>query len=293
MVNAAANTTYDIQVMYDGVAQPMQIAALDGVPTGSQDGKRQGKLITKTDIFLPPAARAEFILTAPSAGVQNAMLITKHIDTGPAGDNDPARPIATIQATAAPAALPHLPLVKGEPNPQRFEGLQNAKVTAQRLLYFSEVFVADQHNPPVKPPDSDKHMLFFITVDGQPPKVFDPNEPPAITTTKGAVEEWTIENRSTELHDFHIHQIHFLLEAVNGVPIAKKDQQFYDSYPVDYWDGESETYPSIKVRMDFRGAVVGDFVYHCHILDHEDGGMMAIILGGSLCFFAISIPCFT
>jgi FtsP/CotA-like multicopper oxidase with cupredoxin domain len=29
--------------------------------------------------------------------------------------------------------------------------------------------------------------------------------------------------------------------------------------------------------MDFRGAVVGDFVYHCHILDHEDGGMMAII----------------
>jgi FtsP/CotA-like multicopper oxidase with cupredoxin domain len=29
--------------------------------------------------------------------------------------------------------------------------------------------------------------------------------------------------------------------------------------------------------MDFRGADVGDFVYHCHILGHEDGGMMAII----------------
>jgi len=29
--------------------------------------------------------------------------------------------------------------------------------------------------------------------------------------------------------------------------------------------------------MDFRGPDVGDFVYHCHILDHEDGGMMAII----------------
>jgi FtsP/CotA-like multicopper oxidase with cupredoxin domain len=29
--------------------------------------------------------------------------------------------------------------------------------------------------------------------------------------------------------------------------------------------------------MDFRGPVVGDFVYHCHILDHEDGGMMAIV----------------
>jgi hypothetical protein len=30
--------------------------------------------------------------------------------------------------------------------------------------------------------------------------------------------------------------------------------------------------------MDFRGAVAGEFVYHCHILDHEDGGMMATIL---------------
>ena len=29
--------------------------------------------------------------------------------------------------------------------------------------------------------------------------------------------------------------------------------------------------------MDFRGPDVGDFVYHCHILDHEDNGMMAII----------------
>jgi FtsP/CotA-like multicopper oxidase with cupredoxin domain len=29
--------------------------------------------------------------------------------------------------------------------------------------------------------------------------------------------------------------------------------------------------------MDFRGAVVGEFVYHCHILDHEDNGMMANI----------------
>jgi hypothetical protein len=29
--------------------------------------------------------------------------------------------------------------------------------------------------------------------------------------------------------------------------------------------------------MDFRGPTVGSFVYHCHILDHEDAGMMAII----------------
>jgi hypothetical protein len=29
--------------------------------------------------------------------------------------------------------------------------------------------------------------------------------------------------------------------------------------------------------MDFRGADIGDFVCHCHIAEHEDGGMMTII----------------
>jgi FtsP/CotA-like multicopper oxidase with cupredoxin domain len=45
---------------------------------------------------------------------------------------------------------------------------------------------------------------------------------------------------------------------------------------VPYWNGKG-AYPSITVRMDFRGAVTGDFVYHCHILEHEDAGMMGII----------------
>jgi hypothetical protein len=45
---------------------------------------------------------------------------------------------------------------------------------------------------------------------------------------------------------------------------------------VPYWTG-SGPYPSVKVRMDFRGPDIGDFVYHCHILGHEDNGMMAII----------------
>ena len=39
----------------------------------------------------------------------------------------------------------------------------------------------------------------------------------------------------------------------------------------------SHPFPSVTVRIDFRGAVVGDFVYHCHIAEHEDDGMMAII----------------
>ena len=74
LVNASADTILDIQLQYDGTPQPLKVVALDGVPTGSQDGSRHGKIVTKTDILLPPAARAEFIVTAPKKGVQNATL---------------------------------------------------------------------------------------------------------------------------------------------------------------------------------------------------------------------------
>jgi len=90
------------------------------------------------------------------------------------------------------------------------------------------------------------------------------------------VEEWTIENRTLEVHEFHMHQIHFLVQEVNGVKVPRDKQQFYDTFQVPYWDGIGP-YPSIKALMDFRGPTIGDFVYHCHILEHEDAGMMATI----------------
>ena len=40
---------------------------------------------------------------------------------------------------------------------------------------------------------------------------------------------------------------------------------------------DTVVYPSMTVRLDFRGRDIGDFVYHCHILEHEDDGRMAII----------------
>ncbi|HEX3652710.1 MAG TPA: multicopper oxidase domain-containing protein [Rhizomicrobium sp.] len=280
VANASANTIMDLQLMYDGKPQALQVVGFDGVPTGSQDGKRRGTIITEKHLLIPPAGRAEFIVNAPDASVKQAKLITNHIDSGPAGDYLPARTIAVIQTTNKAPRLRKMPLPSAAPHKQRFEDLSDVKVTASRKLFFYEVYIESRQPPPGGngyPPDNDKHMQFFITVDGQQNKVYDPANPPAITTNKGAVEDWTIENRTTEDHEFHMHQIHFLVTAIDGKPVPKNQRQFYDTYPVKYWDGVSETYPSITVRMDFRGAVVGDFVYHCHILDHEDGGMMAII----------------
>ena len=281
VMNGSPDSILDFQLLYDGVPQSVEVVALDGVPTGSQDGARRGKSIYRTTLASPPAGRVQFIVQPPAPGVK-AVIQTKSIDTGPAGDSNPSRTIARIVTTANGTPLPILPQPTN-PAPQRFEGLDSAPVSAKRKLYFSEI-ISDPNDP-------SSPTNFYITVDGATPQLYSPENPPVITTTVGAVEEWTIENRATEAHVFHIHQIHFKLLEVNGVPVPRQDSQFYDDYTVDYYHGNVDAlgrpidsygnvianpvYPSIKVKMDFRGPIEGDFVFHCHILQHEDGGMMA------------------
>jgi FtsP/CotA-like multicopper oxidase with cupredoxin domain len=93
---------------------------------------------------------------------------------------------------------------------------------------------------------------------------------------QGDVEDWIIENRTNELHAFHIHQLHFALMAWNGV--AVNEPFLRDTVNVPYFSDRMLQYPSVRVRMDFRDPdTVGTFVYHCHLLEHEDAGMMGVI----------------
>jgi FtsP/CotA-like multicopper oxidase with cupredoxin domain len=138
-----------------------------------------------------------------------------------------------------------------------------------RKLYFSEA--------PSDPKDPRSPTLFFITVDAQKPKPFDPaSAAPDIVVKQGEVEDWIIENRSVELHAFHIHQIHFLLLDWFGMPV--NEPFLRDTVNVPYFDNRMQSYPSVRLRMDFRDPdTVGTFPYHCHLLEHEDGGMMGLI----------------
>ena len=267
VVNASADTIINLQLQYDGVPQPLTVVALDGVPVNSQDGKGQGSPFVASELLIPPAGRGEFLVKGPAASVQTAQLVTLKVDTGPKGDNDPLRPLLSIQTDPAvtPPAL-MTPAVNGRPVPPMFAGLAATTPTAQRRLYFSEA--------PKNPNNPDGPTNFYITVDGQKPELFNANNPPSIVTTQGSVEDWTIENRAGENHEFHIHQTHFLLLERSGV--AGKDGQYRDMVNIPYWPGTGP-YPNVKVRIDFRGPLVGDFVYHCHILNHEDHGMMAIV----------------
>jgi hypothetical protein len=174
-----------------------------------------------------------------------------------------------LQSSKPSARACRRPRAIGPKWKQRFEKLATAEPTTQRTLFFSE------NNP---------FSQFFITPEGATPTLFDPNNPPAIVTTQGSVEDWTIENRTLEDHEFHIHQIHFLVfgqnnfETNGSAPDQNIQGQFLDTIQIPFWDGNpNHPFPSVTVRMDFRGLDIGDFVFHCHIAEHEDKGMMAII----------------
>jgi FtsP/CotA-like multicopper oxidase with cupredoxin domain len=268
VLNASAITYLDLQMLVENKPQMLGVVSLDGIPI-NDNGAAQNKIIWQSHILLPPAGRVAIIVKGPAAGAQ-ASLITRTIDTGPAGENDPTRPLAAI--VAEPDAPE--PRVQLEKNPVALPRSNDAwlgdvKHTRTRTLYFSE--------NPHDPKDPNSRTDFYLTVEGQQPKLFDPNDAaPNIVVAQGDVEDWIIENRTRELHAFHIHQIHFMLEEWNGIPI---DEPFLrDTINVSYWDGTSRQFPSVKLRMDFRDPnIVGTFLYHCHLLEHEDGGMMGVI----------------
>jgi FtsP/CotA-like multicopper oxidase with cupredoxin domain len=268
VLNASAITYLNLAVLYDRRPQELGIVALDGVPVNA-DGVTKNVLNGQNHIGIPPGGRAEFIVQGPPAGV-SGLLVTRTVDTGSGGENDPNRALATLIASAD-ASEPRSRLsASPEPlPPPTLPWLGNVAPVRTRRLYFSEKLL--------DPNDPNSATTFFITEDGKSPVAFDPsNAVPDIVVKQGDVEDWIIENRSTELHAFHIHQIHFLMMDWSGVPV--NEPFLRDTINVPYYNGHTLAYPSVRLRLDFRDPnSVGTFVYHCHLLEHEDGGMMGLI----------------
>lgn len=275
VTNSTADTILDLQVLYDGVPQTLQIAGIDAVPVNSQDGTQPGMLIPATRYRLPVAGRVEFLVQAPASTVKVAQLVTNNINNGPQGDCDPTRPIFNIALsntdTFASAPDDYVGAYTGLTiSDQRFGGLSSQLVSATRTFQFSEI----------------QPTQFFITQvsAGQQPTLFDNNNPPAVVTTQGSVEKWIVQNIAGENHEFHQHQVHFLVQSQDNFEANGSTQapaitgQFADMIEVPFWSGKKNVpFPQVQLLMDFRGMDIGDFVYHCHILSHEDLGMMAII----------------
>jgi FtsP/CotA-like multicopper oxidase with cupredoxin domain len=267
VLNASAVTYLNLAVLVVRRPQPLGIVALDSAPL--QTGGGPGPAILWRDrIGIPPGSRVEFVVRGPPAGAP-ALLVTRTVDTGQGGENDPNRALAAISASETAPELPRLPTA-AQPLPRPKQAwLGDVKPVRVRKLYFSEKLS--------NPADPNSATTFYLTVEGQTPAPFDPtSDQPNIIVRQGDVEDWIIENRSTELHAFHIHQLHFLQLDWSGMPV--EEPFLRDTVNVPYYNGHALSYPSVRLRMDFRDPnIVGTFMYHCHLLEHEDGGMMGLI----------------
>lgn len=206
----------------------------------AHDGQRLSRVEMADTLVLSPGARVEALVTGGAPGVH--ALRDGDVDTGPAGNHYTGTVMATVRVEGAPATPAAQPVTL-----RPVVDLRPA-VTNRRTIVFSESADGD---------------TFFI--DG---KTFDMNR----TDTRvklGAVEEWTIRNEADELHSFHIHQTPFQVTEINGVAQPATGYRDIVDVPIG---GE------VKVVIPFTNPViVGRFVYHCHILSHEDSGMMATI----------------
>jgi FtsP/CotA-like multicopper oxidase with cupredoxin domain len=268
VLNASAINYLNLAVLFQRLPQQLGIVAIDGVPIRANASSTPA-IEWVQHIGLPPGSRVEFVFAGPPAGVAG-LLVTRTVDTGQGGENDPNRALVFINAVDD-AAEPRSTLTAfPQPLPSSSrQWLGDVTPARVRKLYFSEKLE--------DPNDPNSATTFYLTVDGQTPAPFDPSSDiPNIVAKQGDVEDWIIENRSTELHAFHIHQLHFLLMEWSGT--AVNEPFLRDTVNVPYFSARMLKYPSVRLRMDFRDPnTIGTFVYHCHLLEHEDGGMMGLI----------------
>jgi FtsP/CotA-like multicopper oxidase with cupredoxin domain len=278
LVNAGSDTYLDVQV---DNAQ-FQVVALDGVPLSS--GVNTPASLTVNDYVVPPASRIEFIVTGPPAGT-TSYLRTLCFDAGSAGPAMPATVLAVLNPATSPTQTTQIHRAPRKIVPQyRFPN------RATRMASASNVRRSSIGGGGVRPnfttvPYTRSQTLYYSdqnTINGQ---TYDPSGPPQFYAQSGTVEQWTIINTSSQVHTFHIHQIHFALVAINGVTQTQEYVMDNVNVPAASASGPG----SVTLLMDFTDpSIVGTFLLHCHILSHEDAGMMAKINVGTAAPLAVS-----
>jgi suppressor of ftsI len=241
LVNASADRYLDLQLE----GQTFEIVAMDGSPIAQHFPHHRTR--SADHVLLPPAGRLEAIVTGPAAGAPRR-LVSRCVDTGPDGDPNPAMVLADIVPRPASRSTPKVLASTRKPDLKILDLAAEEKAPPRFVVTFTE----------------DKKGFF---INGEK---FTPDAAPMVRAKIGTLQHWRIVNASSELHPMHIHQVHFLAYAENDKAIA--DPIWLDTVNVPYGG-------SVDVIMDFTDPVIkGMSVFHCHLLNHEDKGMMAKIL---------------
>jgi suppressor of ftsI len=238
IVNAQPESFLDLRI--EGTS--FQVVALDGQPLAYRNPAHP--IETMKHVFLPPAGRVEAIVMGPPAGA-HATLKTQCVNTGPAGDINAGGVLADIAPHAPQSPMESVPLSSQPPVYKPVDVSAVEKAAPQFTVRFTE-----------------GHHRFYING-----KIFTMDAKPMVTVHIGSFQRWHVINKTNEMHPFHIHQVHFLTYALNGHAISNA-----------VWSDTMNLPPksSIDTVMDFTDPVIrGIAVFHCHILSHEDKGMMA------------------
>ena len=219
--------------------------APDPLTIVAQDGNSLSKPVTETAILIPPGGRFDVLVVGPASGKR--VLKTLPFDQG--AFVFPEDTLATLDVTGSgvPAIAP--PDSLAGPS-QRFPAAHG------KTRRFTFDFGDD--------PDTFQALINDMVFD---PKVADAS--PTLTTT----ERWYIHNKSKEWHPFHIHQDDFRVVDAGGGP-GRLTGAVQDVVPLP--PGTATKPSTVVIDMPFTD-YAGEFVFHCHILDHEDAGMMSLV----------------
>ncbi|MFF3576815.1 multicopper oxidase family protein [Streptomyces mirabilis] len=208
-------------------------------PIVAQDGYPVNRVYSVDSMVIPAGARYDVLVQGPKAGVSE--LRTLPYNSGKAGKQFPEATLATVQSEGEPMRPAALPTAFAP-----VDDLAKEAVAARKTVIFTE---------------NKAGTLFYINH-----KQFDHNRID-FRAKLNTVQEWTIKNDSDEVHSFHIHTNDFQVMSINGEP------------QVNYGLRDTVDVPprgNMVVRIRFLDNP-GKTVLHCHILNHEDAGMMAVL----------------
>jgi bilirubin oxidase len=217
------------------------------------DGGLLGSPVPGLDeILLAPAERVEVIVTANLSSAASAVLRSLPYDRGGMGMMGSASttiPLLTLNYTSAATAAIALP---GALNSIADLGVPT---TTKRLVFSSGMGMGGMGGG----------MMSFL-IDG---KSFDPSRVD-LTSRVNEIEQWTIENRSSMDHPFHLHgtQFQVVSRSRGGVTVTEPFLAWRDTVNVAAL--ETVVFKVVQRQLGKR-------MYHCHILEHESQGMMGVL----------------
>lgn len=219
--------------------------ALDGrllpVPTVSES------------IVLAPGNRADLLVRPTTSGTYS--LISDAFSRGGMMGGGPMATgrvvLATLEVSGRAADSPPLPTRLSAPP------VPLGPVVRQREITFGMGMGMGMGRDGMGPGGMMSH-----TIDG---RTFDPKRDDQVIQLN-TTEEWTVFNTSPLVHPFHLHvwPAHLVEDSTGRAPIGVLRDVV--TIPARGW---------VRLRIPFHD-YPGRSVYHCHILDHEDAGMMAV-----------------